>query len=144
MKIKLNKKFFSETEQKLCAAEQNTELQNTADSEEYYEALLAKIMGTEYTPLIPDLKRTEQFKTIAYLAEIMAEIIFLDILVETDDETIGKITLSGKGFIFPCVIDHKAKKIFALMIEKADDIAIYNQEEYLTARFIFDFCKQNM
>lgn len=82
MKIKLNKKFFSETEQKLCAAEQNTELQNTADSEEYYEALLAKIMGTEYTPLIPDLKRTEQFKTIAYLAEIMAEIIFLDILVE--------------------------------------------------------------
>lgn len=138
--MNLEKNYFTENEQRIKKAEQAITSQD--NSEKYYNAMLAKIKKQKKNIPIPDaeiMEQFEKFENIAYLAETMAETVFLDVLIQTE-KNIGKISLKGNGFIFPNVIDHSAKNIFALLLTKADDIAIYNHQGYLVAQFIFNFC----
>ena len=83
-------------------------------------------------------ERIKYFLELSAEAIRMAEILTLDITVQTD-RAFGRIQLSTDCFLMNEMCPAAARKIVAVLIKSADDVWMRPKGELIVMEFVFDF-----
>ena len=133
--MKRERKFYTEHKKHMEELEAMLEAEDD-EGEESDDSFLEKLSRIK---LEPNPEKIEKFNKLAKRAEVMAEMLYYDIRIESD-EKFGKIEISSPDMLVPAPVDPKAKKILAWLIAEANDICISSEmgEETVHIRLLYE------
>lgn len=134
--MRIEKRYYDLAQAKLAEVENEVRCEEAARTEAEWEMERRKIKEEvqaiyrkqeEYSrqwQKVSDPKRMELYQKLSAQALWMADYADLNIVVEDDGETLGKIILEAKGFIICAGTDRSVNALFSNLFLAADDAYI--------------------
>lgn len=108
--MKRERKFYTEHKKHIDELEAMLEMNVENEDEAETEGFMGKIARVnERLQLTPNPEKIEKFSKLAKWAEVMAEMLFFDIGIETN-EKFGRTEFSSPDMMAPAPVGPKAKK----------------------------------
>ena len=118
-----------------------TEKERIAEREQRHreaDAIIQRVEETDKnTFCMISQERIKQFLQVSTNAVHMAEMLTLDIAVQTDG-TLGRIQLSTDYFLVNEMCPNEARIILTDLIKNADDVWMRPEKEHIVIGFVFD------
>lgn len=89
-----------------------------------------------------NVRKQELFQILQERAMWLAKYIEADIVIDTDDQILGKIELTTENILFNYSTDKTAREIFSELILAADEVEIGVAEGHCVLRFLFEFVEE--
>lgn len=92
---------------------------------------------------VPDSDRIQRFRKLSADALCAAKLLGCNIIIEDDQNSLGKITLEAESFILPHSEDHHLNQIFSSLFLWASDVFISSKPSGLCKiEFLSSFYKE--
>lgn len=113
--VRSQKENLTETEQKIEKQKEKQELQDIYRKYEEH---------TRQWKRVPDKKRIQTFRKLSSKALSVAEFLGCNIIVEEQENVLGKINLEMDSFVLPSLEDWSLNKVFSMLFLWSDDVFV--------------------
>ena len=92
---------------------------------------------------VPDPGRIQRFRKLSADALYAAKLLGCNIIIEDDQNSLGKITLEAESFILPHSKDHHLNQIFSSLFLWASDVFVSAEPSGLCKiKFLYPLCQE--
>lgn len=144
--MKIVKRYYSEQKEliKQLKSKISQEEESSADSS-FIASIMEKATALENRKqIIADPEKECIFQALVVIADAIAEMLFLDLIIESDNVK-GTITFEAEDILIPGPVKDKVMEHLASLFSQAKDIFIGKSEEreLIQVKFAYSLCSEH-